>query len=140
MSAEALLARLDGVRQTGPGRWIAKCPAHADRRPSLSVRVLDDHRLLVNDFGGCDVGAVLAAVGLRFDDLFPPRMERQFIKGERRPFPAADVLRCIGFEALVVAIAASRLGNGYVLSDDDHKRLLCAASRIQAAVQESGHA
>ena len=40
MSAAArLLDRLTGVKQTAPGRWIAKCPAHEDRSPSLSIRV-----------------------------------------------------------------------------------------------------
>ncbi|MSQ55589.1 MAG: DNA primase, partial [Betaproteobacteria bacterium] len=34
MTATTLLDRLDGVRATGPGRWIAQCPAHPDKRPS----------------------------------------------------------------------------------------------------------
>jgi hypothetical protein len=40
-----LLDRLQGVKRTGPSRWIARCPAHEDRRPSLAVRELDDGRL-----------------------------------------------------------------------------------------------
>ena len=42
MIAAKLLDRLPGVRKTGPGRWIAPCPAHEDRRPSLSIRELED--------------------------------------------------------------------------------------------------
>jgi len=34
--ADILLARLDGVKRTGPDRWIARCPAHDDKRPSLA--------------------------------------------------------------------------------------------------------
>ncbi|WP_216819082.1 hypothetical protein [Thiohalocapsa sp. ML1] len=45
MDAELLLGRLDGVIRTGEGRWSARCPAHEDRSPSLSVR-LDGERLL----------------------------------------------------------------------------------------------
>ena len=67
MTADALLDRLDGVRPTGPGRWIAKCPAHKDGRASLSIRELDDGRVLVHDFAACAVADVLAAVGLDFD-------------------------------------------------------------------------
>ena len=38
MTAATILDRLDGVRPTGDGRWIARCPAHDDRSPSLSIR------------------------------------------------------------------------------------------------------
>lgn len=67
MSVDALLSRLDGVKRTGPGRWIARCSAHDDRHASLSVRELDDGRVLVHDFAGCSVEEVLAAVGMTFD-------------------------------------------------------------------------
>lgn len=53
MSAGALLARLDAVKPTGPGRWLARCPAHEDRSPSLSIRELDDGRTFVHCFAGC---------------------------------------------------------------------------------------
>ncbi|MDE2264100.1 MAG: hypothetical protein KGL45_16380 [Gammaproteobacteria bacterium] len=68
MSAAAtVLDRLDGVRQSGPGRWLARCPAHEDRSPSLSIRELDDGRVLLHDFGGCDTQAVLDALGKALD-------------------------------------------------------------------------
>ena len=140
MRADALLDQLDGVRQVGAGRWIAKCPGHDDSHPSLSIRELDDGRVLVHDFAGCAIGEVLAAVGLTFDDLFPPRTDAHRAKGERRPFPASDVLRAVAREALIVAVAASRVGNGGKLFEEDRKRLLLASSRLTAAVQESGHA
>jgi len=52
MSATPVLDRLDKVKQTGPDRWIACCPAHDDKSPSLAVRELDDGRILLHDFGG----------------------------------------------------------------------------------------
>lgn len=138
MSADILLARLDAVRRTGPDRWLAKCPAHDDKKPSLAIRELDDGRILVHDFAGCAVQDVLAAVGLTFDALFPEPLGE--FKPERRPFPAADVLRAIGFEALLVTTAASNIANGVTLSETDRQRLSLAAGRIAAAVEESGHA
>ena len=140
MSANALLDKLDGVKQTGTGRWLARCPAHDDRHPSLAVRELDDGRVLLHDFAGCDVGDILAAVGLRFDDLFAPRITAHAVRGERRPFPATDVLRAVEREALIVAVAASRIGNGAELTEEDRERLLLASSRLTTAVQECGHA
>ena len=140
MSADLLLQKLDGVKQTGTGRWLARCPAHADRHPSLSVRELDDGRVLVHDHAGCSAGDVLAAVGLGFEALFAERPGDHRVRPERRPFPAADVLRAVAREVLIVAVAASRIGNGGELAEDDRERLLLASSRLTAAVQESGYA
>lgn len=74
MTVEALVSRLEGMKRTGPGRWVAKCPAHEDKRPSLSIRELDDGRILAHCFAGCAVDDVLAAIGLDFEALFPERL------------------------------------------------------------------
>jgi hypothetical protein len=132
MSADALLSRLENVKRTGAGRWIARCPAHADKRASLSIRELDDSRTLVHCFAQCSVQEVVAAVGLDMTALFPER-EIQHGKPERRPIPAADILRCIAFEALVVSVAAGAMLAGEPLSSVDRERLKVAAARLQAA-------
>lgn len=137
MSADALLSKLDKVKRTGPGRYLACCPAHDDKSPSLTVRELDDGRVLVHCFAGCSVEEILSAVGLTFSDLFPEK-EIHHGKPERRPFPAVDVLRAIAFEALVVYLAARALSTGNPLSDYDQERLLVAAGRIQAALDAGG--
>jgi hypothetical protein len=76
MKIEELLAKLDGVRQLGSG-WEAKCPAHDDRRASLSVKAGDSDALLLRCFAGCETNAVLAALGLQWRDLFPKTEEAQ---------------------------------------------------------------
>lgn len=137
MSAELLLSKLDAVKQTGPGRWFARCPAHDDRRASLSVRELDDGRVLLHDFAQCPTVEVLSAVGLTLSDLFPERLA-DHAKSERRPFPAADVLRALDFEALVVLTAAGNIRRGVTLTDTDFDRLATACARIAAAREVAG--
>lgn len=137
MSADSLLSMLDGVKRTGQGKWLAKCPSHEDRTASLSIRELDDGRVLVHCFAGCDVHEVVGSVGLRIDDLFPPR-EIEHGKPERRPFPAADILRAIAHEAMIVYLSAQAVAKGEVLPESDLQRLLVAASRIQAALTAGG--
>jgi len=132
VSADALLSRLENVRRTGAGRWIARCPAHDDRRASMSIRELEDGTVLLHDFAGCEVAAILAAVSLDMAALFPERSSSHG-RRERRPFAAADVLRCIGFEALIVAVAAENMAAGKALSSDDLARLRTAAARLKAA-------
>lgn len=137
MTLEALVSRLERVKCTGSGRYQARCPAHDDRRPSLTIRELDEGRILIHCFAGCDVESILSAVGLSFDDLYPPR-EISITKRERRPFPATDILRAIAFEALVVVVAGSAILTGEPLNAIDRERLLLAVSRIQAALDAGG--
>ena len=68
MNAQDVLDRLEKV--TGSkGKWMACCPAHQDKSPSLAVTEADD-RVLVHCFSGCDTQDVTAAIGLNVADLF----------------------------------------------------------------------
>ena len=60
---ELLLGRLEGVKPRGNASWIARCPAHSDKSPSLSIREADD-RVLIHCFASCSACEVVAAVGL----------------------------------------------------------------------------
>lgn len=70
---EAPLARfvthLEGVVQVRDG-YLARCPAHEDHHPSLSIRAGRDGRVLVHCWAGCSTMEVLAALGLTWPDLF----------------------------------------------------------------------
>ncbi len=74
MTAEALIARLEGVRERGGGNCVARCPAHDDRNPSLSIRETEDGTVLIHCFAGCGAPDVVGAVGLEPSHLFPPRV------------------------------------------------------------------
>lgn len=132
MSASILLDRLDRVKSTAPGRWLARCPAHEDRSPSLSIRELSDGRVLVHDFGGCEVGDVLAAVRLTLGDLFARPLGHQIAPSHSR-IPASDLLAVISGEVAVVAIIATDLLEQRTLSEADWQRLAAAANRIHRA-------
>ena len=139
MSAAALLGRLDKVRQTGPGRWVARCPGHDDRGPSLSIRELEDGRVLLHDFGqGCAVADIVGAVGLTLADLFPPHLSPPGPgkpHRERQPFHPRDILRILAFEGALVALAAHDLLAGRQPSPEEVERLHLAADRLDDAVR-----
>ena len=70
--ADKLLQLLKKVRQVKPQSWVACCPAHDDRTPSLSV-TLGRKAILFHCFAGCpneDVIAALDRQGVRSRDLF----------------------------------------------------------------------
>lgn len=66
-----VLGRLEGVRRSGEG-WEARCPAHDDRRASLTVNRGSDGRVLLHCHAGCEPASVAGALGLELRDLFPP--------------------------------------------------------------------
>lgn len=67
MQLDDVLGRLERVQKRG-ANYVARCPAHQDREPSLSVREGDD-RLLLFCHAGCDQDDVLDAIGLDWRDI-----------------------------------------------------------------------
>ena len=137
MSADTLLARLEKVKATGQDRWIARCPAHQDKGPSLTVRELADGRVLLHCFAGCATRDVLAAIGLEFTDLFPeplPSLPPEKQRERREGFTASDILQALVNEITCVALAAGTLQQGGALNDEDCDRLVLAYERITGAV------
>jgi len=66
---EDLLDRLEGVREVGPNKWQALCPAHDDHNPSLSIAVVDG-KILLKCFAGCSVERICSRLGIEVKDLF----------------------------------------------------------------------
>jgi len=60
MSAETVAKALGG-RKAGAA-WMAKCPAHEDREPSLSIKDANNGKVLVRCHAGCDQQQVIAAL------------------------------------------------------------------------------
>ena len=134
MSADHLLSLLRNVKRTRAGHWIASCPTRDDKHPSMTIKELDDGRILIHDFAGSSAQEILDSVGQTFSDLYPEKVTDHG-KPMRPTFPATDVLRCIGFEALLVAISASNMAKGIQLTDEEKKRLMVADGRINASLE-----
>lgn len=65
LTLEGILARLERVLPAGPGRWVAKCPSHQDRRPSLSIGEGRGSKVLLFCFAGCRFQDITAALGVQ---------------------------------------------------------------------------
>jgi putative DNA primase/helicase len=79
-SAADIAAALGGARKSGDS-WMARCPAHNDRNPSLTLTERNG-RLLVHCFAGCEQSAVIAALKER---ALWPEAERREAWIEWRP-------------------------------------------------------
>ncbi len=67
------IARILDARPAGPNRWTAHCPAHDDRKPSLSIKEAGNGRTLIHCHAGCAPEQILKAMGLEMADLFPEK-------------------------------------------------------------------
>ena len=69
---QLLLSRLQGVKKIkGSDKWVALCPAHDDKTPSLSIRQLEDSRILINCWSGCGAIDVLESIDMNYQHLMP---------------------------------------------------------------------
>jgi hypothetical protein len=88
MATAETIAKTLGGRKAGPG-WTARCPAHDDRTPSLSISDSDDGKVLVRCHAGCEQERVIAS--LRSRGLWEERGHRRLarptpriVDGDRR--------------------------------------------------------
>lgn len=133
MTPEEFVQRLNNVKRTGPGRWVASCPAHEDRHPSMNVATGDDGKILFICRSGCDQQAVIDVMGLKWSDLYPESLNRIPFQEFRKAFPAADVLEALTDETMLVAVAASNVAAGVKLTEEDLQRVWTAYTRIENA-------
>jgi hypothetical protein len=136
MDVESFLALLSGVRSAGKDRWIARCPHHNDRKPSLAITKGDRVPILLHCFAGCDPDQIVAAIGLELSDLMPPK-DPQFNDSERGriavPFTCEQALRCLGTESTFLFVAAVDIAAGKLIDSLTKDRVIEAAARINEA-------
>lgn len=123
MTPETFLSQLEGARELRPGRWVAKCPAHEDKSPSLSISVKDDGTPMFHCFSGCGGDDILSAMGLEWADLYPDRnraaYEAALSAGHRyrQKIDANTDLKHRSAWAMAIAAADLRQGKTHNLED-----------------------
>ncbi|MQT38107.1 virulence-associated protein E [Pseudomonas helleri] len=116
---EKVISRLDKVKSAGANKWIACCPAHLDKSPSLSITETSDGVVLIKCWAGCSANDIVQAIGLQLRDLFPGSKERH-----HGPSKAA-----IEHERMIIRIGQSLQQRG-ILEGDDLVRFNLAKQRL----------
>jgi hypothetical protein len=132
MNFDLIVSSLAGVRKTGPSTVMARCPAHADKSPSLSVRRKPDGLVLMHCFAGCSVDSVVGAIGLDLETLMPPKSKEPGAghSPERRPWLPSDVFSIVRREAGILVLIGCDMHAKRSVSDTDHARLLQAVNTL----------
>lgn len=136
MTTTALLERLHGVREVGPHRWTARCPAHEDRSPSLSITVKADGKTLIHCHAGCDTDDVLSAIGMTWKDLYPEDRWREaearaHAHGHKRMQKTLAEITQADYARQVLLIAAADLRAGKTHSLEDKATLALAVEILE---------
>lgn len=128
MKLADFLSHFDRPRRTSRG-WLAKCPAHADRRPSLGIAEGDSGRILLKCWTGCSAAEIVAAMGLSMRDLFADEM------------PSRDAMRRVRARKAETERAARGIDISIWDSDklDLMMNVVCDAHKILIAERDSNY-
>ncbi len=134
MDLNRILNRLEKVRPsvTHKDAWTARCPAHEDRSPSLSVRLTSD-RILLHCHAGCDVEDVLRALGASWGDICPERdipYEKALAYGRRKRYLLTDI-PAVDYAEWILRIAAADKRAGRDLDLNDRATLAMAVDILR---------
>jgi hypothetical protein len=94
---EEILGRFQCVKRRGLYEAQALCPAHKDKKQSLSVTLGEDGRILMYCHAGCALEDVLAAAELTKQDLFPLRVD---MNGLETIYDYVDENGCLLFQVV----------------------------------------
>ena len=131
------LSTLDNVRKHGKD-YMACCPAHPDKSPSLTIAEREDGRILVHCFAGCSAEEVVNAVGMELKDLMPENVGYIKKSPDPRPFNPYDVLAAVRDDFTVCLVMAKDMQSGKVLTSDESLLLAKIIGRTSMAIQLAG--
>lgn len=133
------LSRLQKARRTSKNSWVACCPYHGDKNPSMSVSVGSDGRILVHCFSQqCGIDEIAASVGLEVKDLMPDNLGYHRMKPLRMGVNHKDALCAVRDDMTSYLLWAKQVQRGEALTDKDTLEMAKAIGRIQMAIELAG--
>ena len=125
MSLDNILSKLSKVKKTARG-YMACCPVHNDKNPSMTITETDDGKVLAHCFScGARGTDVVEALGLPQSELFSGEFTGTYdAKYKIRKYMLED--------SMVVSIYEQEKRDGKYLTHADFKRYKLAKSRLEA--------
>ncbi|MBO4693239.1 MAG: hypothetical protein J5659_02450 [Clostridia bacterium] len=91
MKIDDLITNFKSVKPVKENQYMALCPAHNDKNPSLSIGLSPDRkRILLHCFAGCKTDDILKSVGLKPKDLFLKEKGKSAMKKTTYNYYKAD--------------------------------------------------
>lgn len=134
MDFDTFLSYLDRPRKTFTDSYRARCPSCGGKNQTkLSVKDAGDGRILIHCFAGCSVDEVVGALGLKLEDLMPPKKEHgRPIRGALR----RDAIQQLRGDLNVVWVYLHDISRGRRITDDDRRKAGEYARRVANLISE----
>jgi len=118
-----ILSKFKGIKRRGDG-YMALCPAHPDKNPSLSIREADD-KILIHCLAGCKIEDILFKVGLAMRDLFKSSVDQNSSYNDTPVLPPepAQRTRVVKKKWLSLEIAEKEFDKLPFARDDEQARI-----------------
>lgn len=124
-----LKSMLEGVTCENGDSFMAKCPAHDDKSPSLKV-TYRENKILLYCYSGCMAQEILDSLDLKWKDLFDSKWTaaEQQAFAERKKMEKVDPIEV---EKNIILIMRNRREDGKYISVEDEARELLAKQRFK---------
>jgi hypothetical protein len=136
---ENFLTRLDKVKQIGNGEWVACCPAHDDKHPSMSVSEKGDTFVVKCHSQHCGGIAIMESVGLTASDFYEKTNLPSHIRPIKRKWTPRQICELGGESISSVALLLERLMT-IGLEDDEIDILRLEGQKLIILFNEVNHA
>lgn len=128
------------ARQRGSG-WQARCPAHEDKTPSLSITESADGKVLFHCHAGCQITEIMAAVGLTYNDIFLPdplrantKKQKEYIYYDENGERLYRVVKYLDQDGNKTFRQQAAQGDGWAHTMGQTRRVLYYLPRVRAAI------
>jgi hypothetical protein len=120
LSTHDFLARLDNVKETKQGQWMANCPAHLGTNRKLAIKAGNPKPRVWCHSQGCSTEEVYDAVGVSWTDFYSEKASTQFDAYDNPSFVMTREMRdACKHDLQLFLIAFDDMLRGKVLSDED---------------------
>lgn len=132
MQIEKLITRFSKARPTALNNWIACCPAHDDKQPSLAIKDAGNGMILLHCFAGCSLSDICSALNIEISDLMPDQVVGHHFR--RQLFDPVTVLESLSEKATIFAIYASDVASGKQLTPEEKQKIFDISVLFNQAV------
>ena len=135
---ELLLSQLEKVKKNGPNSWLACCPAHQDKDPSLAIGLADSGKVLLKCFCGCTTKEIMDSVGLPLSVLFHPDSRKYQDTGVdiRKRIKEKQIMAAVARDAMVLAMLLAKVRNKEEVTSKDVETAIDISNRLAKVSEE----
>ena len=120
----------EGVRVSGDS-FMAQCPSHKDKSPSLRASMGRDGKVIIRCYAGCSFHEIVSATSLEMADFFPEQshLDKSLLHAQKKARLAAQQERD---DKLIAHCLYASLVNDFDVTVNDWKLYFASVKRLRS--------